>query len=185
MWNSRDLALVILLAGISFVYTVFIGQLGALFTGILGFNYFFIIGHALFISLGFLLYEGRRWRFFLQGLIVAILSLPTYQMGIPYDVIARAPTIIGSFVVDLIFNSVYDRFYERKKKMWFSIIVGISFMIITPFFAALTRFFFYTPEAFTGYVTVLFLFFPVLIGETIVGSYLAFKLYQRIKKTME
>ena len=64
MMKSRDITLVILLAVVSFVYTVFVGQLGNLLTGIQGLNYLVIIGHMIFISYGFLMYEGRRWRLF-------------------------------------------------------------------------------------------------------------------------
>ena len=98
MWNSRDLALVIILAVVSFIYTIFVGQLGNLITGIQGFNYLFIVGHAIFISFGFLMYEGRRWRLLLQGVLAALLTLTTYLSGAPFDVLSKMPMIATSFL---------------------------------------------------------------------------------------
>jgi len=185
VWNSRDLALVILLAVVSFIYSAFIGQLGAMVTGILGFNYFFMIGHAIFISFGFLIYEGRRWRFLLQSILVAFLTLPTFQSGAPFDVLARMPMIIGAFFSDLIFNSFYRLFQRREKLVWWAILVAVLFLIITPIFMALTRFIFYPPEAFALYVNVYLLLFPVTMAEAILGGYISYKLFIRIKKPLK
>jgi hypothetical protein len=59
LWKPRDLTIAILLAVASFVYTVLVGQLGNLFTGIVGLNFIFIIGHSIFMSFGFLIYEKK------------------------------------------------------------------------------------------------------------------------------
>ena len=61
MWSSRDLALVILIAVVALVYSVFVAQVATLVTGIKGLNYLFFIGHAIWASLAFLLFQGRRW----------------------------------------------------------------------------------------------------------------------------
>ena len=116
MWRSRDLSLVILLAVVSFVYTVFVGQLGNLLTGIQGLNYLFIIGHMIFISFGFLMYEGRRWRLFLQGVLAALLTLTTALSGAPFDPLSKIPMIAVSFLADLIFNSLYGFFKNKNKR---------------------------------------------------------------------
>ena len=183
MWESRDLALVIILAVVSFIYSVFLGQLGNLFTGILGFNYLFMIGHTIIISFSFLIYEGRRWRFLLQTIIVALLTLPTFQSGAPFDLLARAPMIIGSFIVDIIFNSIYLYFRRYTKLVLWAILVAVVYLLVTPFTMALNLLLFYTSEAFSLYVNVYLLLLPVTMIEAIIGGYLGYKIFQRARKT--
>jgi hypothetical protein len=180
MWESRDIALVIILAVTSFIYTVFLGQLGNLFTGILGFNYLFIIGHAIIISFSFLIYEGRRWRFLLQSMIVALLTLPTFQSGAPFDLLARAPMIIGSFFADAIFNSLYPYFCLRNKVVLWAILVPVAFLLITPLTMAVNLFLFYASEAFILYVNVFLLLLPVTMTEAIIGGFVGYKIFKRI-----
>jgi len=185
MWKSRDLALVILLSVVSFLYTVFVGQLGNLITGVLGLNYIFIFGHAIFISFGFLMYEGRRWRFLLQTTLVALLTIPTYMSGMPFDVLARIPMIIGAFFSDLILNSVYAVFRKRNRLVLWGTLAVFVFLIFTPFFVAMNMFLFYAPEVFTMYVTVYFLLLPVTIVEVVVGSIVGYKICKRVKKPLD
>ena len=185
MWKSRDLALVILLSVVSFLYTVFVGQLGNLITGVLGLNYIFIFGHAIFISFGFLMYEGRRWRFLLQTTLVALLTIPTYMSGMPFDVLARIPMIIGAFFSDLILNSVYAVFRKRNRLVLWGTLAVFVFLIFTPFFVAMNMFLFYAPEVFTMYVTVYFLLLPVTIVEVVVGNIVGYKIYKRVKKPLD
>ena len=169
MWESRDIALVIILAVTSFIYTVFLGQLGNLFTGILGFNYLFIIGHAIIISFSFLIYEGRRWRFLLQSMIVALLTLPSFQSGAPFDLLARAT-----------FNSLYPYFCLRNKVVLWAILVPVAFLLITPLTMAANLFLFYTSEAFILYVNVFLLLLPVTMTEAIIGGFVGYKIFKRI-----
>jgi hypothetical protein len=182
MWNSRDLALVIILAVASFVYTVFVGQLGNMVTGILGFNYFFVIGHAVIISLSFLMYQGRRWRFFLQSVLVAFLTLPTFMTGQPFDLLSKWPSIAGGFLVDLIFNSVYSYFVNRKQLFLWAFLSVFVFFLIAPLFAAINMLLFYPPQVFTTYVSVYLLLFPVTLVELLIGSFLGKQTYTRINK---
>ena len=106
MWKSRDLTLVILSAVVVFVFAVFFFQMAGLMTGILGANYMFTIGMALLVSLIFLLFEGRRWRFFFHNMLVALLSLPLNFGGPPYDVFPRLVIIFTGFIADLILNTI-------------------------------------------------------------------------------
>ena len=185
MWESRDIALVIILAVASFIYTVFVGQLGNMITGILGLNYIFIFGHAIFISVGFLLYEGRRWRFLLQTVLVALLTIPTYMSGQPFDILARMPMSIGAFFTDSIVNSMYSFFNIRKKLAFWAFFAVLIFLITTPFFVALNMLLFYPPQVFSMYVNVYFLLLPVTIIEIVIGSYMGYKIHKRIKKPMK
>ena len=182
MWKSRDLALVIILAVVSYIYTIFVGQLGNLITGIQGFNYLFIVGHAIFISFGFLIYEGRRWRLLLQGVLAALLTLTTYLSGAPFDVLSKMPMIATSFFGDLIFNSFYTFFKNRNRLIWLAILVPIGFVLMLPIFVTLNMFFFYPPEVLTMYLNVYLLLLPVTIIETIIGGYLGYRIYERVKK---
>lgn len=182
MWKSRDLALVIILAVVSFIYSIFVGQLGNLITGIQGFNYLFIVGHAIFISFGFLMYEGRRWRLLLQGVLAALLTLTTYLSGAPFDVLSKMPMIATSFFGDLIFNSFYTFFKNRNRLIWLAILVAVGFVFMLPIFVTLNMFFFYPPEALTMYINVYLLLLPLTIIETVIGGYLGYRIYERVKK---
>ena len=182
MWKSRDLAVVIILAVASFVYTFIIGQLPNLFTGVLGLNYIFYFGHAIFISFGFLMYEGRRWRFLLQTVLVSLLTLPTYMSGAPFDFLARSPMIIGAFFTDLIVNSFYARFRNHNILIWWGTISVIIFLLIIPFSMASTMFLFYAREVFELYVYVYLLMLPVTLIETFFGSMIGYRIYTRVKK---
>lgn len=182
MWESRDLALVIILAVVSFVYSLFVGQLGNLFTGILGLNFLFFVGHAIFICFGFLMYEGRRWRFFLQTILVALLTLPTHQSGAPFDVLARIPMIAISFFTDLIFNSVYIFFKKRNRLIWWAILIAVGWLLMIPLFVILNMLIFYPPEVLTMWVNVFLSLFPVTLIEMIIGAYIANKIYGRVRK---
>lgn len=182
MWESRDLTLVITLAVVSFIYSIFVGQLGTLITGIQGLNYLFIVGHTIFISFGFLMYEGRRWRLFLQGVLAAMLTLTTYLSGAPFDVLSKIPMVINSFFGDLIFNSFYTFFKKRNRLLWSAILVALGFVLIIPVFVTLNMYLFYPPQVLTMYINVYLLLLPVTIIETIVGGYIGYKIYGRVRK---
>jgi len=182
MWKSRDLAFVIVLAVVSFVYSVFLGQLGNLLTGIMGLNYLLIIGHTVIISFSFLVYEGKRWRFLLQGVLVALLTVPTFQSGASFDLLARVPLIIGSFFSDLVFNSIYSSFCAHGKLKLWAILVPVGHLLITPFTYALNLFLFYPSEIFTLYVEVFLLLLPVTMTEAVIGGFLGYKIFKKMTK---
>jgi hypothetical protein len=184
MWKSSDLAVVVVLAVVSFVYTFLVGQLPNLITGVLGLNYIFYFGHAIFISFGFLMYEGRRWRYLLQTILVALLTLPTYMSGAPFDFLARTPMIIGAFFSDLIVNSFYAQFRDHGNLRWWGTISVIIFLLITPFSMALTMFLFYSREVFELYFYVYLLMLPVTLIETFFGTMIGYRIYTRVKKSL-
>lgn len=182
MWTSRDVTLVIMLSVGGFIYSALAGQIGLLLTGIPGVNYFFTVGHAIFVSLGFLLFEGRRWRFFLQTTLFSILTLPTYLMGTPYDILTRMPLILTGFQADLLFNGVYNAFKIRKKIVLWAIVGPIEFFILDPFLRILTYPLF-LPQQYTStftYVTLILL--PIIVIEAATGGYIGWKIYQRLRK---
>lgn len=181
MWSSRDLALVVFISALSFIYAIFVSQLGNLFTGILGLNYIFTVGHAIIIGVALLLYEGRRWRFLFQSILVTLLFIPTYQAGTPFDPLARLPIIINTFFGDLVFNSAYGYFVERNKLVWWVILSVTIFWICSPFLFMINMYLFYPPEIFTSFMNVVLLMFPVIVIESIIGGYLGYKIYERVK----
>ena len=58
MKNSRDLALVIMFAVLSFVFQALIGQVPSLITGVLGIGYAFTIVYSIIQSVAYLMYGG-------------------------------------------------------------------------------------------------------------------------------
>ncbi len=182
MWESRDLTLVIILAVASFIYTIFVGQLGNLITGIQGLNWLFIVGHMIFISFGFLMYEGRRWRLLLQGVLAALLTLTTYLSGVPFDVLSKIPMIATSFFGDVIFNSFYIFFKKRNRLFWLAILVAIGFMLMLPVFITLNMYLFSPPQFLTMFINVYVLLLAVTIVETIAGASIGYMIYRRVRK---
>jgi len=172
---------VILLAVVSFIYTQFIGQLGNVITGIQGFNYFFIVGHMIFISFGFLMYGGRRWRLLLQGTLAALLTLTTFLSGVPFDIVSKIPMILTSFFGDVIFNSFYSRFENQNRLKWLALLVVIGYMLMLPVFVSLNMFLFYLPQALNSYTSVYVLLFPVTLIETIIGGFFGYQIFKRVK----
>jgi hypothetical protein len=182
MWESRDLALVIILSVAGFVYSLIIGQVGLMLTGIAGVNYLFTIGHAIFVSLGLLLFEGRRWRFSIQVTLFSFLTLPTYLMGTPYNVLPRIPLILAGIQADMLFNTVYEIFKKRNKQVVWAVLVSVEFFLIDPLLRILT-YPFYLPSQYTlTFFNVTLLLLPVIIIEASMGGYLGYKIYNRIEK---
>ena len=105
MWPSNDLALVVFLAILNLIFTALLGQMAWLVSGIPGSNMVFSIGYAILISFALLVFEGRRWRFFTQSVLIIVLALPTYLNGPPFDVIIRLPVFLNALHGDLLFNS--------------------------------------------------------------------------------
>ena len=154
-------------------------------TGILGSNYIFIFGHAIFISFGFLKYEGRHWRFLFQTSLVALLTIPTFMSGMPFDVLGKWPMIAGAFFSDLILNSIYTVFKNINKLFIWAFLSVLVFLTFTPIFVALNMLLFYPPSVLTAFVSVYFLLLPVTIIEIVIGSYVGYKIFKRTNKALK
>ena len=92
---------------------ILVGQVPNLISGIPGINYVFTIVYSIFQTVSWLMYEGRRWRIFGQGLLLALLALLFIP---PWTLSVAMATILYMFIVDLIFNSVYG-FFKRKNML--------------------------------------------------------------------
>lgn len=182
MWSSRDLTLVILLAVASFAYTALIGQLAWLFTGIPASNLVFTIGHAVIISLSLLIYQGKRWRFFLQHVLFAILVIPTYLQGTPFEILPRLGIVMHGIQADILFNTIYGFFKERNKLVWLSIFIAVEFFLAAPFINIIWFSLIYPPAFVTLLIDTILLLLPVVIVESLVGGLIGYKIYQRVKE---
>ncbi len=182
MWNSKDVAFIIMFTVLNFVYTVFVGQLAWMFSGIQGTNLLLIIGGVIINSFALLYFRGRRWRFMIYQILFAILVIPTYLLGVPFDVLARVPIIIVGVLSDLIFNSFYGFFERRNKLNWWVIIDMVAFFLMTPSIAILFFSFMYAPAFVSAFISTIVLLLPVVIVESIIGAIIGYNIYQRVKK---
>ena len=180
MWNSRDVSLVIITAVVVFVFTFFIFQNATAVTGIVGSNYIFTFGMALLVSLTFLLFEGRKWRFFVHNLLVALLTFPTTLGGPPYDVLPRLVVILAGLPADLIINTLYARFKKDNKLIYWSILSGLFFFLSLPLFQRLFFPLFFSPEIVDGFTNIIIVMLPWIVGGSIVGGFFGYKIYNRI-----
>ena len=182
MWTSRDISLVVITAVVVFVFSVFIFQTASMITGIQGMNFIFTFGMATFISLTFLLFEGRRWRFFFHNTLFALLILPTSLGGTPYDIFPRLVIILAGFPADLILNSVYKAFKNKHRLVWWSILTTTFFIPLVNVFQISLYPIYFSSEFVTAYTNVVILMIPWIIGGSVVGGFLGYKLYRRVVK---
>jgi hypothetical protein len=140
------------------------------------------LGHAILIGFGLLVYEGRRWRFFSQSFIVALLTLPTFQSGTPFDIFARIPMVVNAFLIDVLFNTFYSYFREKNRLAWWLAVTNIVWMLTIPIIFVINMTLFYPPQALTNWLTVFFLLLPLTLIEMVVGAYISYKWYKRLKK---
>jgi len=180
LWSSRDIALVIITAVLVFVLTALVFQLATMLTGVQGTSFIFTFAFATFISLTFLLFEGRRWRFFCHNTLYALLSLPTSTGGIPYDIFPRLVIILAGFLLDLLLNSFYNYFKSREGLVWWSVLTGLVTFSIIPLMQILIFPIYFSSGFVTAYTNTVILMSPFLIGGGAVGGYLGYKLYQRV-----
>jgi hypothetical protein len=182
MWNSRDLALVVLFAVSNVIYIYLVGQLGWLFSGIPGSNMIFIIGSAIILAVALLMYEGRRWRFLLQNILFVILILPTYLVGTPFDIVPRIPSIINAIHADILYMSLYEFFKKRKQLKLWSVIAIVEFFLVNQLLTAIVFTIIFAPAFVATFINVILLLLPVSMTESVIGALIAFKLYEKIKK---
>jgi hypothetical protein len=182
LWSSRDISLAILLGVVAFVYSATTIQVGFLITGIPGIGYLFTIGIAIIFSIALLMFEGRRWRFFVFTAIYQFLiSFILVNLG-PFHIFRAIPMLTGTFIQDIIFNSVYDFFNKQKKLKWFSISSSIVGTVIDTLLRVLTYPILMPREFTLAYLNVTFIMIPVIIFNAVFGGYVAFKIYKRIGK---
>jgi len=181
MINSRDLSLIIVFAVLGFVFMMLIGQVPNLITGIPGISYIFTIVYSILQTVSWLMYEGRRWRIFAQGLLLALLALLLIP---PWTLPVALATIINMFIVDLIFNSLY-RFFNKERLNWLSIFVQVYYWTTHSLWIVFVSFLFLSPleEVLEKwFIPIMSVMLPIMIIEAIAGGYLGYQIYRRVKK---
>lgn len=182
MKNSRDLSMIIVFAVLNFIIMLTIGQVVSMITSLPFLAYAITILYAINASVAWLMYEGRRWRILVQGILfntLAALFIPSYLVPSAFA------GILNVLTADLIFNSFYGSFKTKDKLVWWIILLSVFFWVMSPvwvlvFFSSLV----YPLE------TVLSVFFipamsamlPVIIIEAIAGGYIGYKIYRRVEK---
>jgi hypothetical protein len=180
MENSRDLALVVMFAAISFVFNASAGQVPSLITGIPGIAFVFTIVYSIIQSVAYLMYEGRRWRILAQALLLNLL----YFLFIPsWTLPILMGTITNMFIVDLVFNSFYGKF-KRDNKLFRWILALQVYSWITYGFMILPFLSLFIPmEAVIKYfVTIGIVWLPIMTVEAVAGSYIGYKIYKRVER---
>ena len=176
---TRDLTLIILFSVITFVTQSWIGQVPYLITGIPGIGLSLIIVHTIVRGVAAPIFEGRRWRIFFMTGLIAVLTLPLYMGGRPYDVISRLPMLTSAFLYDLIFNSVYNVFKTRNWLVFWTI-VGVTFyFMMNNLLQVPINLLFYTPEVVQTLFQTTLIFLPVIFVESIVGAYIVYQIYRK------
>ena len=179
--KTRDLTSIIILAVLQFVISVLLAQMGTVITGIPGTNFLLTILLAIPLSFSLLIYEGRRWRIFIQLTLFSLLSIPTRIGGAPFDPIARLGSVAAALLIDLVANSFYGFFQKRENLKLWSILTSGIYWFILPLFKILVMICYYSPEAVERFIGVVSLLYPVIIGEALIGGYLGYIIYKRIR----
>jgi len=175
--------LVILFAVLSFVTWGTLGQLPVTILGIRGISYAFLILHAIPQAVAMMFFAGRRWRFFFMHTLFAFLSLPTNLGGAPFDIIWRIPLIVVGFIADVVVNSFYKPAKKQNKIKWW-ITIGTAFRwAIDPFVFLLLMNFYAPIDIVPIYLPIFLLLTPLVIAEGAATGYIAYKIYNRVKKT--
>ena len=123
MKNSRDIALIIMFAVLLFIFMALVGQVPNLITGIQGIGYAFTIIYSIIMTVSWLLYNGRRWCIFFQGLLMTIL---VFSFVPAWTLFTSIITILNMFIVDVFFNSLYKSFKRRDKLFRWIFFAGLA-----------------------------------------------------------
>ncbi len=179
--DRRDLTLVIMFAALNFVFAALIGQVPRLITGIPGIGYIFNIFYSITITIALLFYEGRRWRFLMQGILFALLTL---FLGATQDaLLSKISLMFNAFVLDVVFNSFYGSFQKKNKLVWWAILGQVYYWVTDSLWMVLVFSLFYSWEGVIATWSIIMPFMlPLMVIEAIAGGYLGHRIYQRVKK---
>jgi len=180
MKTSRDLALIVMFAVLTFVFQALIGQVPGLITGVPGIGYAFTIVYSIIQSVAFLMYEGRRWRIFAQGLLFSLIAFPFIPTFTPPAAMAA---ILNSFIVDIVFNSFYGYFKKENRLFWWILLTQVYHWATLPLWLLPFISLFAPVEEVIEiwFIPVMSVMLPIMIVEAIAGSYTGYKIYKRIE----
>lgn len=179
--ECKDLSTVIFISVAGLIYVALISPLSTFVSGIPFFRYIFSIGNVVLISLALLLYAGKRWRFFLQGILISLLTLPIYGGTVNFNIIAGAVMIIiNSLHGDLLFNSYYSSFKKKNKLKLWAILTTTQFYLVSILLNLLNYYLFFYSIDITTYLSPLLIVIPIIIVECYIGGNIGFRIFQRI-----
>jgi uncharacterized membrane protein len=180
MKKSRDIALIVMFAVLTFVFQVLIGQVPNLITGVSGIGYAFTIVYSIIQSVAFLMYEGRRWRIFAQGLLFSLLAVPLIPTFTPPAAMAA---IVNSLLVDIIFNSFYERFKKANRVFWWILLNQVYYWATLPLWLLpfLALFLPIQEVIELWFIPLMSVMIPIMIVGAIAGSYIGYKIYKRVE----
>ena len=182
MWSSRDVALIITFAVLSFINFAVLLQTFSLLTGIPGIGYGVDLIGAIIATVGFLLFKGKRWRISVLGLLIYFLSLSLYFGGDSFNVITRIPIILKMFITDVVFNSFFRYFEKRNKLIWLAIGQSVYFFMTSPFISILFFSLFVPFEELTPLFNLVIFMLPLILGVSLAGGYIGYKILKRLEK---
>jgi len=182
MWSSRDIALITMFAVLSFINFAVVLQTFTLLTGIQGIGYGVDIIGAILATVGFLMFQGRRWRIAVGGILLYFLSLPLDFGGGSFNVIIRITIILKMFIKDIVINSFYGYFERRNKMIWLAIGQSVYFSMISPFFDILFFSLFVPFEILAPLLILVIFMLPLILGVSLTGGYIGYKIYKRLEK---
>lgn len=182
MVSSRDLTLIIMFAVLAFVFMMLIGQVPELITGIPGIGYAFTVVYSIIQTVAWLMYEGRRWRIFAQGLLFSLLGfsfIPTWTRPTGMTI------ILNTLIVDSVFNSFYGFFEQKNKLLWWTILSQVYYWSTHSLWIVLFASLFFYPFEFMmeqWVIPIMSVMLPIMVIEAIAGGYLGYQIYRRVKK---
>jgi hypothetical protein len=182
MSNSRDVAYIIMFVALSFMFKATIGQLPSSITGIAGSDYVLTIVYSTIQSVAYLMYGGRRWRIFAQGLLLSLI----YLLFIPaWTLPVAMATITNMFIVDIIFNSFYGKFKINNRLFWWILALQVfswttHTFIVLPFLSL-----FIPMKGVITYFSFIIVFLPIIVIMAIAGRYIGYKIYGRVEKLVQ
>ena len=165
---------------LNFVFAALMGQVPRLIIGIPGIGYILNIFYTITITVALLLYEGRKWRFLMQAIIFALLTL--FLDVSPIALLSKISLILNAFVLDLVFNSFYPSFQKNDKLVWWAIIGQVYYWTTDSLWLVLVSLFFYPWEGVIASWSIIMPFLlPIIVIEAILGCYIGYKIYTRVK----
>jgi LytS/YehU family sensor histidine kinase len=109
-----------------------------------------------------------------------VLITPTNYFGVPFDFFGRTPIIMAAFITDVVASSLYLTFERLNKQKYYAILTGgLLFFMLETILSMTVAIVFYTTYA-SGLIFVLTLLSPLIVMESMAGSYLGYKIYRRI-----
>ena len=180
MKKSRDIALIVMFAVLTFVFQALIGQVPNLITGIPGIGYAFTIVYSILQSVAFLMYEGRRWRIFAQGLLFCLIAFPLIPT---FTLPAALAAIINSFIADVVFNSFYGHFKKENRLFWWILLNQVYYwatlpLWLLPFLSLVVP----IQEVMElWFIPLMSVMLPLMIAEAVAGSYIGYKIHKRVE----